>query len=143
WSPDVWTRAPTKMSITGSRPSNSRTSDRSAVVIWRTAAVVSSITGLPCRPRTRCQAERTPSDRRAGQRSADDFDGWRSGGSVHLLRKAHRLIQQRLDDLRLGDGLDDLPPDEDLALAVAGGDTQIRLPGFSRPVDDAAHDRHA
>ncbi len=47
------------------------------------------------------------------------------------------------DDLRLGHGLDDLALDEDLALAVAGGDAQVGLAGLARTVDDAAHDGDA
>src|SRR5690606_7241819 len=40
-------------------------------------------------------------------------------------------------------GLDDLALDEDLPLAVAGGDTEIGLAGLPRAVDDAAHDGDA
>src|SRR5688572_19191581 len=36
---------------------------------------------------------------------------------AHLLGDAQRLLDQRLDDLRLGDGLDDLALHEDLPLA--------------------------
>jgi len=43
--------------------------------------------------------------------------------AVVVLGEAQRLLDERLDDLRLGDGLDDLALDEDLALAVAGRDT--------------------
>ena len=39
-----------------------------------------------------------------------------------------------------GTVLIDLAPDEDLALAVAGGDAEVGLAGLARPVDDAAHD---
>ena len=35
------------------------------------------------------------------------------------------------------------PLDEDLALAVAGGDPEVGLAGLARAVDDAAHDGHA
>ena len=44
---------------------------------------------------------------------------------------------------RLGHGLDDLALDEDLALAVAGGDAEVGLAGLARTVDDAAHDGDA
>src|SRR6476646_8803777 len=73
-------------------------------------------------------------------RSADG-DGRSPGPAVGERRLAHRLLDQRLHDLRLGHGLDDLAPDEDLALAVAGGDTQVGLPGLAGPVHDAAHHR--
>ena len=43
----------------------------------------------------------------------------------------------------LGHGLDDLALDEDLALAVAGGDAEVGLAGLARAVDDAAHDGDA
>jgi hypothetical protein len=42
----------------------------------------------------------------------------------------------------LGHRLDDLALDEDLALAVAGGDSEVGLAGLARAVDDAAHDGH-
>jgi hypothetical protein len=47
--------------------------------------------------------------------------------AVVLLGEAQRLLDERLDDLRLGDGLDDLALDEDLALAVAGRDAEVGL----------------
>ena len=58
---------------------------------------------------------------------------------LHLLGDAHGLLDEGLHDLRLGDGLDDLALDEDLALAVAGGDAEVGLAGLTRAVDDAAH----
>ena len=67
-----------------------------------------------------------------------------SGGdtfSLHLLRQPHRFLDQGLHDHRFRDGLDDLAPDEDLALAVAAGHAQIGLAGLPRAVDDAAHHR--
>src|SRR5919109_5481820 len=54
---------------------------------------------------------------------------------LHLFGDLHRLLDQGLDDLRLGHGLDDLALDEDLTLAVAGGDPQIGLPCLPRTVD--------
>src|SRR6516165_5744167 len=49
-------------------------------------------------------------------RSADRH-GRRAGLlGVHRLGDAHGLVDERLDDLRLGHGLDDLALDEDLAL---------------------------
>src|SRR6185312_2437191 len=37
------------------------------------------------------------------------------------------LLEEGWDDLVFGDGLDDLAADEDLAFAVAGGDTKVSL----------------
>ena len=62
---------------------------------------------------------------------------------LHALGDPHGLLDQGLDDLRLGHGLDDLALDEDLALAVAGGDAEVGLAGLARAVDDAAHDGDA
>ena len=44
---------------------------------------------------------------------------------------------------RLGHGLDDLALDEDLPLAVAGGDAEVSLARLARTVHDAAHHGHA
>ncbi|CAL2070463.1 protein of unknown function [Streptomyces murinus] len=62
---------------------------------------------------------------------------------LHLLGQLHGLLDEGLHDLGLGDGLDDLALDEDLALAVAGGDAQVGLAGLAGAVDDAAHDGDA
>src|SRR5215475_4340076 len=61
---------------------------------------------------------------------------------AHAVGEAERLLDERLDDLRLGDGLDDLALDEDLSLAVAGRDAEVGLACLTRAVDDAAHDGH-
>src|SRR5690242_850424 len=84
---------------------------------------------------------------RAGARRAR-WPAWRDVlGSVlggdHLGVELHGLVDQGLDDLRLGHGLDDLAADEDLALAVAGGDAQVGFAGLARAVDHTAHDRDA
>src|SRR6478672_4882062 len=83
-----------------------------------------------------------------GVRTSADADAGGPGGLVvdrlaHLLGEAHGLLDEGLDDLRLGHGLDDLALDEDLALAVAGGHAEVGLAGLARTVDDAAHDGHA
>src|SRR5699024_9629064 len=78
--------------------------------------------------------------------SVAEIGGGCTGGGrllAHLGRDPVRLGQQRLDDVRLGDGPDDLALDEDLALAVAGGDAEIGLAGLARAVDDASHHGHA
>src|SRR5690625_4323405 len=87
---------------------------------------------------------RTLAPRRNMRRSADGHGGSAAGGDVlpHLGGDALGLVQQGLDDLVLLDGLDDLSLDEDLALAVAGGDAEVGLTGLTGPVDHAAHDRH-
>src|SRR5690554_6809163 len=73
----------------------------------------------------------------------DGDDLRRAEFAGHVLREARGLLDQRRHDLRLGHGLDDLALDEDLALAVAGCDTQVGLASFTRSVHDAAHDRDA
>src|SRR5690242_19443674 len=75
-----------------------------------------------------------------GPGSADSDLGRTALGVLHPLRDAHRLLDEGLDDLGLRDGLDDLALDEDLSLAVAGGDPEVGLAGLARAVDDAAHD---
>src|SRR4051812_268548 len=64
-------------------------------------------------------------------------------GLADLLGDAHGLLDEGLDDLRLGNGLDDLALDEDLALAVARGDTEVGLARLAGTVDDATHDGDA
>src|SRR6185295_9074541 len=59
---------------------------------------------------------------------------------VHGLGDPHGLLDQRLDDLVLGHGLDHLAVHEDLALAVAGRDPEVGLAGLTRPVHHTAHD---
>src|SRR6478672_11090732 len=85
---------------------------------------------------------------RTGARTSADGDARGPGRLLvdrlaHLLGQTHGLLDERLDDLRLGDGLDDLALDEDLALAVAGRDAEVGLAGLPRAVDDAAHDGDA
>src|SRR5699024_2115444 len=93
------------------------------------------------------------SDRRpAGKEDlAGDLDlGLHAGGlsgsqdlRVHGLGDTHRLLDEGLDNLGLGHGLDDLALDEDLTLTVAGSDTQVGVTGLTGAIDDATHDRHA
>src|ERR1019366_4002826 len=82
------------------------------------------------------------------QESADGDNGPRRLPIVvdrftHLLGDPHGLLNEGLDDLGLWHRLDDLALDEDLTLAVARGDTKVRLTSLTRPVHDAAHDRDA
>src|SRR3954454_519016 len=79
-----------------------------------------------------------------GTASGDGDDGRAGGGAVLglLPGQPEGLLDQRLDDLRLRHGLDDLALDEDLPLAVAGGDAEVGLAGLARAVDDATHDGH-
>jgi hypothetical protein len=76
--------------------------------------------------------------------------GWAAScsSSAHLLGDphVHRLFDgllERSPRSGLGHGLDDLALDEDLALAVAGGDAEVGLAGLAGAVDDAAHHGHA
>src|SRR5215207_2044536 len=75
------------------------------------------------------------------RRGSADGDGWFAGfgGFAHFFGDAEGFFDQGFDDLGLRDGLDDLALDEDLALAVAGGDAEVGLAGLARAVDDAAH----
>jgi hypothetical protein len=50
------------------------------------------------------------------------------------------FVEQCLDDLVFGHGLDDFAADEDLAFAVAGGDAEVGFACFTETVDDATHD---
>jgi hypothetical protein len=52
-----------------------------------------------------------------------------------------RLVEERLDDLVFGHGLDDLAANKDLALAVAvaGGNTEVSFACLTWAVDDATH----
>ena len=52
------------------------------------------------------------------------------------------LVHERLDHVVLGDDADDLAPDEQVTLLLAGGDPDVGLPGLAGAVDHAAHDRH-
>src|SRR6478672_5011242 len=69
--------------------------------------------------RARTQSRHRP---RSGHR-----DRRRARPGAHLLGHAQRLLDERLDDLRLRDGLDDLAAHEDLALAVARRHAEIGL----------------
>src|SRR3954464_12193302 len=109
----------------------------------RTQAATGSVASSRCTAlssassRTRAVGVRSTED--AGG-SADADDG-RSGRQAHLLGDTHGLFDEGLDDLRLGDGLDDLALHEDLALPVAGGHAEVGLAGLAGAVDDTAHDR--
>src|SRR4051812_47789638 len=119
--PTASTRAATNVSTTGSRDSTASTSSRSRPSTTRTAPVLST-------------GRASTQDRTLGDR-----DRGAARRPVVLLGEPHGLLDQRLHDLALRHRLDDLALDEDLALAVAGGDTEVGLTGFARPVDDAAH----
>ena len=56
---------------------------------------------------------------------------------------AGRFVEERLDDLVIGHGLDDAAANEDFTLAVAGRNTEIGFAGFARAVDDTTHDGDA
>ncbi|MBB5956904.1 ABC-type antimicrobial peptide transport system permease subunit [Saccharothrix tamanrassetensis] len=65
-----------------------------------------------------------------------------SSGGLRLdrFRQLHRLLQECSHDPRLGDGAHHLPPHEDLPLAVARRDAQVRFPGLTGTVDHTPHD---
>ncbi len=92
-----------------------------------------------------CRAAPRATRQKRGGSARDVHRGLAGGHSVglHLLGDLHGLLDQRLHDLGLGDGLDDLALDEDLALAVAGGDAEVGLAGLAGAVDDLAHDGDA
>ena len=63
-------------------------------------------------------------------------------GSIgHFGRKPVSFLDQGLDNLRLGNGLDDLTLNKDLALAVTAGNTQVSISSFSWYIHHASHDR--
>src|SRR3954447_15116894 len=103
-----------------------------------------STAGSSSSPRTRAVCVRSIVE--AGgwpaRRSGDGDDRRPGGGAVLRLLpgEPHGFLDERLDDLRLGNGLDDLALHEDLALAVARGDTEVGLAGLARAVHDAPHD---
>ncbi len=51
------------------------------------------------------------------------------------------FVEQGIDHLIFGYYPHDLAPDEEMALAATGGDSNVRLPSFAGPVHDASHDR--
>ena len=64
-------------------------------------------------------------------------------GGVHLVGHLVGLLNEELNDLAFRNGTDDLAMLEDLALAIAGGNTQVSFAAFSEPIDDATHDSDA
>src|SRR6478736_651287 len=80
------------------------------------------------------------SPRCGASRLADADRRRRAVHGLHALGDLHRLFDERLDDLRLRHGLDDLALDEDLALAVARRDAEVGLAGLAGSVHDTAHD---
>ena len=54
-----------------------------------------------------------------------------------------RFVEEGLDDPVFGHGFDDFAANEDLALAVAGGDAKVGFACFAGAVDDTAHDGDA
>ncbi len=51
------------------------------------------------------------------------------------------VLDEGGDYLGLRDGGNDLAAYEDLSFAVSGGDAEVGFASFTRPVDDASHDR--
>src|SRR5918994_3756755 len=64
------------------------------------------------------------------------------GGVDAVLVDEAGPFHQRVDHLILGHHGHVLPPHEQVALLVAGGDAQVGVAGLAGSVDDAAHDRH-
>src|SRR6476619_4192919 len=123
WSASTVLPAPSKPSTATATRSPGRSARTRDARSRRTAYLTVAVTGV-----------RTSADADAGGPGRLVVDGL-----AHLLGEAHGLLDERLDDLRLGHGLDDLALDEDLALAVAGGDPEIGLTGLTGSVHDAAH----
>src|SRR6478609_2702141 len=127
WSASTVLPAPSKPSTATATRSPGRSARTRSARSRRTAYLTVAGTGVP---------------------TSADADAGGSGrvlvhGLAHLLGEAHGLLDEGLDDLRLGHGLDDLALDEDLALAVARRDAEVGLTGLPRAVDDAAHDGDA
>src|SRR5690606_32814009 len=120
----TWTAARTV--ATGSTAHSSRAAPRSSSRNGRTRAPAG------WRPRPSIARSAGRDDRAAAV-----------GLQAHLLGDPVGLGDERLDDLVLRYGLEDLTLDEDLALAVARGDAEVGLAGLARAVDDAAHDGDA
>ena len=79
-------------------------------------------------PRLRCRDDTTKCAQLTLTDGCADVDAL----VLHGLGDPHGLLDERLDDLRLGHGLDHLALDEDLALAVAGGDAEVGLARLAR-----------
>src|ERR1700739_236088 len=62
---------------------------------------------------------------------------------AHVSGQPHGLLDQRLDDLGCGNGLDHFTANEYLALAISRCDAEVGFAGLARTVDHAAHDRDA
>src|SRR5690606_26246428 len=140
------------------RPARWATTSRAAASVDATGspAHTASASGTSASRRTRARASGpvrararnagTDGRQRATGTSADRDDRGSGLGVVlrrHGLRDAQRLLDERLDDQRLGHRLDDLALDEDLALAVARRDAEVGLARLARAVADAAHDGDA
>ena len=97
--------------------------------------------GRSQRPHSRSrrpQHTRSPAVRRG--RRTPEGDQTRPASGLQFRSDPHGLVDQRLDDLRLGHRLDDLALDEDLALPVARCHAEVGFASLARTVDDAAHD---
>src|SRR4051794_41114128 len=119
WVPADSTRPARTQAATGSRASSRFTAGSSAS--------------------SRTRAVGAPSTAGRGSGNGDDRRARGCAVLGLLPGDPQRLLDQGLDDLRLGNGLDHLALDEDLPLAVARSDTEIGLAGLPRTVDDAAH----
>ena len=136
----AWSRDATKRFATRSREHSSSASSRSCRPRRRTderSTTASLPTPPPSREGTRPRRSEitrpgTTVDQDDGQLDRDDRGSLDCPVLAHLLGDPHRLLDERLDDLRLRHGLDDLAPDEDLALAVAGGDAEVGLARLAR-----------
>src|SRR5210317_1626604 len=64
-------------------------------------------------------------------------------GVRHFGSKTIGFLDQRLDDFRLRNRLDDFALHKDLALAVTAGNTQVSFPGFTRSIHHTPHDGNA
>src|SRR5688572_5186645 len=99
------TRCLTNRLTSGSRSRRSRRAGRSSAVSARTFVVPSTVTS------------RGWMGNRVNLSGHADFR-IRTLDRLHALGDPHGLFDEGLDDLALGDGLDDFALDEDLALAV-------------------------
>src|SRR6478609_4287075 len=93
-------------------------------------------------PRTRTTTPGAASSLRDANHGAT-LDSIFAIGVPHLFCDTHGFFDQCLNNLILRDSLDDLAPDKDLALAVAGGNAEIGLSGLAGTIDHAAHNCHA
>src|SRR4051794_22870348 len=113
---------------------------RSSGTWWHPSSALPAL-GRPRSNRSPDATERRPPPRTRRRQSAiplrSPHGDLRLALLLDRLGDLQRLLDQRLDDGVLRDGLDHLAADEDLTLTVARRHAEISLTGLPRAVDDA------